>query len=71
MQTHYGKKDTYRASEGKVVEVPYKGKIEDTLLEYLGGIRSTCTYIGANNINEINSKTSFVVVKQQLNTIFQ
>ena len=70
MNTHYGKKDSYRASEGKVVEVPYKGKIENTLLEYLGGIRSTCTYIGANNINEINSKTTFVVVKQQLNNIF-
>ena len=70
MKTHYGKKDDYRASEGKVVEVPYKGKIEDTILEYLGGIRSTCTYIGSKSIRDIKNNTTFIVVKNQLNTIF-
>ena len=31
MNTFYGGKNSYRASEGKVVEVPYKGKLKDTL----------------------------------------
>ena len=70
MKTHYGKQDTYRASEGKVVEVPYKGYLKDTIQEYLGGIRSTCTYINAQSLEEIHSKTKFIVVQNQLNNIF-
>ena len=36
-----------RASEGKTVEVPYRGDVNATMLDVLGGVRSTCTYIGA------------------------
>ena len=70
METHYGKKDNYRASEGKIVEIPYKGKLEDTVNEYLGGIRSTCTYIGAKSISDIYFNTYFIVVKNQINGIY-
>ena len=31
----------YKASEGKHVTIPYKGALENTLLDLLGGIRST------------------------------
>lgn len=71
MLTHYGKKNSYRASEGKVVEVPYKGKLIDTIEDYLGGVRSTCTYIGAKCIKHMPKCTTFVLVGQQLNTIFK
>ncbi len=37
----------YRSSEGKAVILPYKGQIKDTVSDILGGIRSTCTYVGA------------------------
>lgn len=37
----------YRSSEGKTVEVPYRGAVQDTINDLLGGIRSTCTYVGA------------------------
>lgn len=70
MTTHYGKKDKYRASEGKVVEVPLKGSVHDTIEDYLGGLRSTCTYIGAKNIKNMSKCTTFIMVSAQLNNIF-
>ena len=41
---YYGEKKTHRASEGKKVQVPYKGSVNDTIQEILGGLRSACTY---------------------------
>jgi len=64
-----GVKD-YRASEGKCVLVPYKGTVENTLKEILGGIRSMATYIGAKSMKEIPKRTTFIRVSQQINEIF-
>ena len=71
MMKFYGKKNDYRSSEGKVVEVPYKGLLKDTIEDYLGGVRSTCTYIGARCIKHMSKCTTFVLVGQQLNNIFK
>ena len=71
MKTHYGKKDSYRSSEGKVVEVPLKGHLSETIEDYLGGIRSTCTYIGAKNIKHMPKCTTFNLVSNQLNNVFK
>tara|TARA_Y100001970_G_C14146639_1_gene810230 strand:+ start:437 stop:1471 length:1035 start_codon:yes stop_codon:yes gene_type:complete len=60
----------YKASEGKLVQIPYKGPIENTLLDLLGGVRSTCTYIGAKKIKDISKCTTFVCVNNQLNNIY-
>ena len=68
--THYGKMEKYRSSEGRVIKIPYKGSLNDTVLDYLGGLRSTCTYINAYNIKNIPKCTTFVKVSQQLNTVF-
>jgi GMP reductase len=57
----------YRSSEGKTVEMPYKGPVEATLLDVLGGVRSTCTYVGAKCVVELAQKTSFIRVNRQLN----
>ncbi len=70
MVQFYGKKNDYRSSEGKVVEVPYKGPIHNTILDYLGGVRSTCTYIGAKYIKHMPKCTTFVLVSKQLNQIY-
>ena len=67
---HYGKKNSYRASEGKVVEIAYKGELKDTIEDYLGGVRSTCTYIGAKKIKHMPKCTTFVMVSNQVNTIY-
>jgi GMP reductase len=68
MKKHYGKIASYRASEGRVLKVKYKGKLENTVLDYLGGIRSCCTYINAKKIKNIPKCTTFLLVSQQLNT---
>jgi len=64
------KRKDYKASEGKLVSIPYKGTLENTLLDLLGGVRSTCTYIGAKKIKDISKCTTFVCVNHQINNIY-
>ncbi len=59
-----------RASEGKTVEVPYRGSVNDTMQDVLGGLRSACTYVGASNIKEMHKRTTFIRVTQQLNEVY-
>lgn len=70
MTKHRGGVDDYRASEGRSVDVPYRGAVENTVLDILGGIRSTCTYVGAQRLKELSKRTTFVRVSQQLNEVF-
>ena len=70
METHYGKMEKYRSSEGRELRIPYKGDLNNTVLDYLGGIRSTCTYIGATSIKNMGKCTTFVKVTRQLNKHF-
>jgi len=67
---HEGELSEYRASEGKTVEIEYRGPVERTVLEVLGGIRSTCTYVGAQKLKELSRRTTFIRVTQQINEIF-
>ena len=59
-----------RASEGKSVEIPYKGDVNNTILDILGGLRSACTYTGAGKLKELPKRTTFIRVTQQTNEIF-
>ena len=61
----------YRTSEGRHVMLPAKGPVERTILDILGGLRSTMTYIGAHEISEMNEKTTFVRVNHTHNTIYE
>ncbi|XP_008567766.1 PREDICTED: GMP reductase 1 [Galeopterus variegatus] len=70
MKKHAGGVAEYRASEGKTVEVPYKGNVENTILDILGGLRSTCTYVGAAKLKELSRRATFIRVTQQHNTMF-
>ncbi|MEC4048530.1 GMP reductase [Flavobacterium sp. SUN046] len=70
MKKHVGGVAEYRASEGKTVQVPFKGPVIDTLHDILGGIRSTCTYVGASKLKELTKRTTFIRVLEQENTIF-
>lgn len=67
-EKYYGSMATYRSSEGRVLKIPYKGPLQNTVLDYLGGIRSTCTYINADCIKHMPKCTTFIQVNQQLNT---
>ncbi|WAR12115.1 GMPR2-like protein [Mya arenaria] len=59
-----------KASEGKTVQIEYRGPVENTLQDILGGVRSTCTYVGAGKLKELSRRTTFIRVTQQLNEVF-
>ena len=71
MKKYHGGVAEYRASEGKTVNVPYRGPIENTVQDILGGVRSTCTYVGAAHLKELSKRTTFIRVQEQANTIFK
>ena len=70
MNKHSGGVAEYRASEGRTVEVPYKGSVNDTVKDLLGGLRSTCTYVGAPSLKQLSKCATFVRVTQQFNGVF-
>ncbi|AYO58767.1 GMP reductase [Chryseobacterium sp. 6424] len=70
MEKHAGGVAEYRASEGKTVKVPYKGNVDDTVKDILGGVRSTCTYVGASQLKELSKRTTFIRVAEQHNEVF-
>ena len=70
MAKHGSRKDGYRGAEGKVVKIPYKGAVEGTLTEILGGVRSAATYIGAKRIKDMPKCTTFVRCTQNVNPVF-
>jgi GMP reductase len=67
MDLHNGGVANYRASEGKTVEIPYRGEVKHTMQDILGGLRSACTYVGASELKELSKRATFVRVTQQLN----
>ena len=69
-EKHFGGMQKYRASEGKVVEIPYKGSVVDVIEEIQGGIRSTMSYIGARRLKDIPKCTTFYRVNRKLNEVF-
>ena len=70
MEIHGSRKDGYKGSEGKVVKLNSRGKVKDTIVEILGGLRSACTYIGARRIKDMPKCTTFVMVNNQHNEIY-
>lgn len=70
MVKHKGEVAKYRASEGKRVLIKYRGPVENTINDILGGIRSTCTYVGAEKLKELSKRTTFMRVNKQSNEVF-
>merc|ERR1719486_1521406 len=60
MNKHAGGVAEYRSSEGKTVKVPYRGPVDETIRDILGGIRSACTYVGASELRELSKRTTFI-----------
>ena len=58
-------KKYYRASEGKVEKVKYKGPVEDVVQEILGGLRSCGTYIGAKYLKDFNKCAKFIKINRK------
>jgi GMP reductase len=70
MNKHSGGMASYRSSEGRTVEIKYKGAVEDTVLDLLGGLRSSCTYVGASSLKQLSKCTTFIRVNRQINDVF-
>ena len=71
MNKHVGGVAEYRASEGKTVNIPYRGNVAATVQDILGGLRSTCTYVGASKLKEVTKRTTFIRVQEQHNEVFE
>jgi GMP reductase len=70
MSKHHGGVAEYRSSEGRTVEIPYRISINETVLNILGGLRSTCTYVGAETLKQLPKCTTFIRVNRQINDVF-
>jgi GMP reductase len=64
MDRHSGGVADYRAPEGKLVSVAYKGLAEGVVQEVLGGLRSACSYVGAMKLKDLSKCTTFVKVRR-------
>ena len=71
MNKHHNGVAKYRTAEGKCVTIPYKGKAKEILQDIYGGIRSACTYIGANKIKDFGKKTTFIQVNNTHNKVYE
>jgi len=63
MDKYYGGMAPHRASEGKCIKIPYKGNVKDSVQQILGGIRSACTYVGADKLKDFSKCTTFIRCK--------
>ncbi|WP_417881148.1 GMP reductase [Vibrio sp.] len=70
MKKHSGGVAKYRAAEGKTVLIPFRGTVHDTINDILGGVRSTCTYVGAAKLKELTKRTTFIRVQEQENNVY-
>ncbi|WP_239670638.1 IMP dehydrogenase, partial [Vibrio variabilis] len=70
MDKHSGGVANYRAAEGKTVLLPFRGDVNNTIQDILGGVRSTCTYVGAAKLKELTKRTTFIRVQEQENNVF-
>jgi len=69
MNKHHGGVAEYRSSEGRTVRLTYKGDINAVVKDILGGLRSTCTYVGAPTLKQLSKCTTFIRVNRQINDL--
>ena len=70
MKRHNNGVKNYKTSEGREIEVLYRGSVIDRIQELEGGFRSACTYVGAAKLKELTKKTTFIKVNRQLNQLW-
>lgn len=68
---HFGGLKDYRSSEGRTVLTKYKGDVNITIQDILGGVRSTCTYAGASKLKYLSKCTTFIRCTETHNRIFE
>jgi GMP reductase len=68
---HFGGLKDYRSSEGREVLVPYRGAIANTVQDILGGIRSSCTYVGAAKLKHLPKCATFIRCADTHNRVYE
>ena len=70
-EVHGKRKDGYRGNEGRLISLPYRGPVQETVEDILGGVRSACTYIGARRLKDMPKCASFVTVHNNINKVYE
>ena len=68
MKKNYLNMKNYRTSEGRVLKIPFRGDLNETVSDFLGGLRSTCTYVNCKEIQNLSNCVNFVLVSSQFNS---
>ena len=70
-EKHGRRKDGYRGNEGRLISLPYRGPVQSTVEDILGGVRSACTYIGARRLKDMPKCASFVTTNNVQNRVYE
>jgi GMP reductase len=70
-EKHFGGLKSYRSSEGREITVPYRGEVSFTIQDLLGGMRSTCTYVGANRLKDLSKCATFIKCTDTHNRVYE
>ena len=70
-EKHGKRKDGYRGNEGRLISLPYRGPVQHTVEDILGGVRSACTYIGARRLKDMPKCASFVTTNNVINRVYE
>jgi len=70
-EKHFGGLKEYRSSEGREVLVPYRGAVETTVRDLLGGVRSSCTYVGAAKLKHLPKCATFIRCQDTHNRVYE
>ena len=70
-EVHGKRKDGYRSNEGRHIVMPFRGPVKQTVEDILGGVRSSCTYIGARRIKDMAKCASFIMTHNAQNKVYE
>ena len=70
-EVHGKRKDGYRGNEGRLISLPHRGPVINTLEDIIGGVRSACTYIGARRLKDMAKCASFVTTHNVINRVYE
>ena len=70
-EVHGKRKDGYRGNEGRLVTLPDRGPVKETIEDILGGVRSSATYIGARRLKDMAKCATFVTTHNVINRVYE
>jgi len=65
--TYVPTESEYRPVEGRTLQVPIKTTMPQVINQIKGALRSVCTYVGVDSIDDLNASATFIEVNNQYN----